>query len=145
MRYGIRELPRHPDGRHHRVFRSRGGGPRLIACSLPGTGGGTGKSRAELIMTRKRHDPQRSRAMGAGIEPSSGQRRLRVGEELRHALSKILREGECRNPALDQASITVTEVRMSQDLRNATAFVMPLAGANAPRKYWRGLSGAPLS
>ena len=84
-----------------------------------------------MIMTRKRHDRQRSRAMGAGIEPSIGQRRLRVGEELRHALSKILRDGECRDPALDQASITVTEVRMSPDLRNATAFVMPLAGANA--------------
>ena len=46
-------------------------------------------------------------------------------------LSRILRDGECRDPALEAASITVTEVRMSPDLRNATAFVMPLAGANA--------------
>ena len=46
-------------------------------------------------------------------------------------MSRILREGECRDPALAQASITVTEVRVSPDLRNATAFVMPLAGANA--------------
>lgn len=59
------------------------------------------------------------------------QRQLRVGEELRHALAKILREGECRDPALENASITVTEVRISPDLRNATAFVMPLAGSNA--------------
>jgi ribosome-binding factor A len=54
-----------------------------------------------------------------------------VGEELRHALSKILRAGECRDPALQNANITVTEVRMSPDLRNATAFVVPLAGTNA--------------
>ena len=67
-----------------------------------------------------------------GTEPEHrpNQRQLRVGEELRHALAKILREGESREPALENASITVTEVRMSSDLRNATAFVMPLAGAN---------------
>jgi ribosome-binding factor A len=66
-------------------------------------------------------------------KPARGisQRQLRVGEELRHALSKILREGRCRDPALANASITVTEVTISPDLRSATAFVMPLAGANA--------------
>jgi ribosome-binding factor A len=85
-----------------------------------------------LIVTRKRRAAPRPRATGAGTEPGPGQRRLRVGEELRHALSKILCGGECRDPALDHASITVTEVRVSQDLRSATAFVMPLAGANAP-------------
>jgi ribosome-binding factor A len=62
---------------------------------------------------------------------SVDQRRLRVGEELRHALSGILRRGECRDPALRDASIAVTEVRLSPDLRNATVFVMPLGGANA--------------
>ena len=46
-------------------------------------------------------------------------------------MAKILREGECRDPALESTSITVTEVRISPDLRNATAFVMPLAGSNA--------------
>jgi ribosome-binding factor A len=61
---------------------------------------------------------------------SVGQRRLRVGEELRHVLSGILRRGECRDPALRDASIAVTEVRFSHDLRTATAFVMPLGGAN---------------
>jgi ribosome-binding factor A len=64
-------------------------------------------------------------------ERRAGQRQLRVGEEVRHALSKILRQGQCRDPALENASITVTEVRISPDLRNATAFVMPLAGTNA--------------
>jgi ribosome-binding factor A len=46
-------------------------------------------------------------------------------------LAKILREGRCHHPALETASITITEVRVSPDLRNATAFVMPLAGTNA--------------
>src|SRR5215470_17380060 len=80
------------------------------------------------------HKRRRSSPMSVGNpKPARGisQRQLRVGEELRHALSKILREGACRDPALAQASITVTEVRVSPDLRNATAFVMPLAGANA--------------
>ena len=58
-------------------------------------------------------------------------RRLRVGEELRHAVSNILRQGACRDPALQDASIAVTEVRVSPDLRNATVFVMPLGGANS--------------
>lgn len=62
---------------------------------------------------------------------SVGQRRLRVGEELRHALSGILRRGECRDPALRDSNIAVTEVRLGSDLRNATVFVMPLGGANA--------------
>jgi len=60
------------------------------------------------------------------------QRQLRVAEELRHALAKIFREGECRDPALRDTSIAVTEVRMSPDLRNATAFVVPLGGENTP-------------
>jgi len=81
-------------------------------------------------MVKKRRERQ-SFIRGTGTERGGSQRRLRVGEELRHALSKILREGECRDPALEKTSITVTEVRMSPDLRNATAFVMPLAGANA--------------
>jgi ribosome-binding factor A len=64
-------------------------------------------------------------------ERGSSQRQLRVGEELRHAVSSILRQGACRDPALRDASIAVTEVRVSRDLRNATIFVMPLGGANA--------------
>jgi ribosome-binding factor A len=59
------------------------------------------------------------------------QRQLRVGEELRHVLAQLLRPGEMRDPALFDANITVTEVQVSPDLRNATAFVMPLGGGNA--------------
>lgn len=57
-------------------------------------------------------------------------RLLRVGENIRHALSDILSRGEIQDPALDGVSITVTEVRCSPDLRNATIFVMPLGGVN---------------
>lgn len=65
-------------------------------------------------------------------EPGTrNQRQLRVGEEVRHALARLLRPGELRDPALFDANVTVTEVRLSPDLRNATAFVMPLGGANA--------------
>jgi ribosome-binding factor A len=77
-------------------------------------------------MARRR----RHHEFGLPAQPPS-QRQLRVGEELRHALAQLLRPGELRDPALQDASVTVTEVRMSPDLRNATAFVMPLAGAKA--------------
>jgi ribosome-binding factor A len=56
------------------------------------------------------------------------QRQLRVGEELRHLLAALLERGEMRDPDLRGASITVTAVDISPDLRNATAFVMPLGG-----------------
>lgn len=59
---------------------------------------------------------------------SQSQRQLRVGEELRHAISAALMRGDLRDPDLEDASITVTEVRVSPDLRNATAYVMPLGG-----------------
>jgi len=64
-----------------------------------------------------------------GKRPPS-QRQLRVGEEIRAALSTIFLHGETHHPVLDGSSITVSEVRISPDLKNATAFVMPLAGSN---------------
>ena len=63
-----------------------------------------------------------------GKAPS--QRQLRVGEELRHALAEVLSRDELRDPVLSGVSITVSEVRASPDLRNATAFVMPLGGGD---------------
>ncbi len=61
-----------------------------------------------------------------GRAPS--QRQLRVGEEIRHSLARILMEEDLRQPELADLHITVTEVRMSPDLKNATAFVTPLGG-----------------
>lgn len=53
---------------------------------------------------------------------------LRVGEEVRHALSGVLARGEVHDPVLQSHLVSVTEVRMSPDLRHATAFVKPLLG-----------------
>ena len=55
-------------------------------------------------------------------------RLLRVGEQVRHALSDILMRGEVHDEVLASHLVSVTEVRMSPDLRHATAFVKPLLG-----------------
>ncbi len=75
---------------------------------------------------------------------AASQRQLRVGEELRHVLAQLLRPGELRDPALRDANVTVTEVRVSPDLKNATAFVMPLAGANSDAVMAGLRRGAPF-
>lgn len=59
------------------------------------------------------------------------QRQLRVGEALRHALAETLARGELRDPELAGLQVTVTEVRVSPDLRAATAFVVPFGGGDA--------------
>ena len=51
-----------------------------------------------------------------------------MGETLRHVLVDVLGRGGLRDPALQNISITVSEVRVSPDLKNATAFVVPLGG-----------------
>jgi ribosome-binding factor A len=56
------------------------------------------------------------------------QRQLRAGELVRHALAEILQREDLREPALKGLSITVTEVRASPDLKQASAFVLPLGG-----------------
>jgi ribosome-binding factor A len=67
-----------------------------------------------------------SRAHQQGGEPS--QRMLRVAELIRHALSDLLSRGTIMDPALEGKVITVPDVRMSPDLKLATAYVMPLGG-----------------
>jgi len=57
-------------------------------------------------------------------------RLLRVGEQVRHILSDLLMRGEVHDVVLTSHSVSVTEVRMSPDLRHATVFVKPLLGAN---------------
>ncbi len=90
-------------------------------------------------MSRSHHDSSHTHG------PSH--RLLRVGENIRHALSEIFARGEIHDPSLEEISVTVTEVRCSPDLRNATVFVMPLGGVNEKdvveglnrsRKYIRG-------
>jgi len=69
-------------------------------------------------------------ARGSHREAKSGpsQRALRAGELVRHALAEILSRGEVHDPVIQGHVITVPEVRMSPDLRQATIYVMPLGG-----------------
>jgi ribosome-binding factor A len=94
----------------------------------------------------KKRTPDHHRK-GAG--PS--QRQLRAGELVRHAIAELLQEGHIADPLLETTSVTVTEVRMSPDLRHATAFVEPLGGGqgadavvealNRHARYMRGRLG----
>jgi ribosome-binding factor A len=87
----------------------------------------SGSIKVDLVLggvSMKRSKP--SAGVGRDGEPS--QRQLRVGEVLRHSLSDLFQRGDFRDPVLADTSITVTEVQVSPDLRNAIAFVMPLGG-----------------
>lgn len=67
----------------------------------------------------------------SGAAPGQrSQRQLRVGEELRHAIVRILERGEIRDPDVANRTVTVTEVAVSPDLRAATVFVVPLGGGD---------------
>lgn len=57
-------------------------------------------------------------------------RLLKVGEQVRHVISDILTRQEVHDEVLSAHSVSVTEVRMSPDLRNAAVYVKPLLGAN---------------
>jgi len=81
-------------------------------------------------MSRRRNSAKAgSEAAGRPKSP----RQLRVGEELRHALAQLFERGDMRDPDLRGASITVTQVDCSPDLRNAVAYVMPLGGVDRER------------
>ncbi len=60
--------------------------------------------------------------------PGPSQRQLRVGELIRRTLSDVLARGDIHDAELNRMSITVGEVRVSPDLRVATAYVLPLGG-----------------
>lgn len=64
------------------------------------------------------------------IGPS--QRQLKVGEEIRHILATVFARGNSYSDVLNNASLTVSEVRVSPDLKNATVYVMPLGGIKVP-------------
>lgn len=88
------------------------------------------------------------------LEPS--QRQLRAGELIRHALVDILQREDFRDPALQNVSVTVGEVRCSPDLRHATVFCSPLGdmdaeqrkavaeGLNRASKFLRGKLGRQI-
>src|SRR5918911_1475165 len=88
-----------------------------------------------------------ARAPHREAKSSPSQRALRAGELVRHALAEILSRGEVHDPVIQGHMITVPEVRMSPDLRLATAYVMPLGGRDEKevlaalernRRYLRG-------
>lgn len=88
-----------------------------------------------------------------GRDQGPSQRQLRAGELVRHALVDLLRDEDFHDAALAHAHVTVTEVRMSPDLRHATCFAEPLGGAHAGEviealnrhaKYLRGLLGREI-
>lgn len=66
--------------------------------------------------------------MSRGAAKAPSQRQLRVGEQIRHALARLLQEGRTHVDALTHRDVTVTEVRVSPDLKSATVFVTPLGG-----------------
>ena len=69
--------------------------------------------------------------MADRIGKSVSQRQLRVGEMIKQSLSMIFIRNEAKVPNLETNTITVTEVRMSPDLKTAKVFVMPLGGKNS--------------
>ena len=77
----------------------------------------------------KRHSDKTAKPASTG--PS--QRQLRAGELIRHALVEILRDEDLKDPALVNISVTVSEVRMTPDLRSAVCFVEPLGATIAPK------------
>jgi ribosome-binding factor A len=76
---------------------------------------------------------KRHTGAGRGAPAGPSQRQLRAGELIRHALVEVLREEDIADPDLEGVSVTVTEVRMSPDLRHAHCFVEPLGGQDAGR------------
>ena len=75
----------------------------------------------------RRPDPKKARRAARG--PS--QRQLRGGEVVRRVLAEIVGRGGIRDPELADVTITISEVRMSNDMRHATCFVAPLGGGDA--------------
>ena len=78
-----------------------------------------------------RHPKPQKGGRDARAAAGPSQRRLRTGELVRHALADILREQDLQDPTMAGVSVTVTEVRMSPDLKHAICFVQPLGGGNA--------------
>ena len=70
----------------------------------------------------------RSKPSGTSRNSGPSQRALRAGELVRHAIAEILSRGDVHDPVLTSHLVTVPEVRMTPDLRQATIYVLPLGG-----------------
>lgn len=80
-------------------------------------------------------------APASGKKPPT-QRQLKVGEEIRHAVATVLMRNETHDPALESLSITVSQVRISPDLKNASIYVSPLGGMADAHKIVDRLNAA---
>jgi len=70
------------------------------------------------------------------------QRQLKVGEQVRHVLAEALLRGELRDPRIDGSRLTVTEVRVSPDLKNGKVFVSELGKDDVDPSALAALTGA---
>ncbi len=90
----------------------------------PGTG--------DRLRTRDNRDKPRGKTKSGRAKAESGkgpsQRMLRIGEMIRHKLAEMLARAEIHDDVLATHTVTIPEVRMSPDLKIATAYVMPLGG-----------------
>ena len=91
--------------------------------------------------------------MTRATSSAPSQRMLRVGEQVRAAITQVLQRGEVRDPLLEKTVISISEVRMSPDLKHATAYVTPLGvkdheavidALNRNSKFIRGRLGPQL-
>lgn len=91
--------------------------------------------------------------MTRATSSAPSQRMLRIGEQVRAAITQVLQRGEVRDPVIEKTLIAISEVRMSPDLKIATAFVTPLGvpnhaevieALNKNAKYIRGRLGPQL-
>jgi ribosome-binding factor A len=91
--------------------------------------------------------------MATKLTSAQQQRMLRVGEQVRAAITQVLQRGEVRDDLIEKTVISISEVRMSTDLKVGTAFVTPLgvedhaaiiAALNRHAKYIRGRLGPQL-
>lgn len=91
--------------------------------------------------------------MARSTSSAPSQRMLRVGEQVRAAITQVLQRGEVRDPLVEKTVISISEVRMSPDLKIATAYVTPLGVAdhaaiiealNKHAKFIRGRLGPQL-
>ena len=90
-----------------------------------------------------KHGPLKQGAGNRAPKPPS-QRQLRVAEEIRHVLAGVFARGEVRDPELADVLITVTEVRISPDLKHATAFVTRLGRSDVGEKLAALRRAAPF-
>ncbi len=76
---------------------------------------------------------------GQGQARAPSQRQLRVGELIRHSLAEILSRGELMDDEVTKMMVTIPEVRVSPDLRNATVYITPLGGGD-PKKAEKAMA-----